>query len=125
MGAGRRKFCFGYPDGYGAAQYPPAYDSVFNASTYVQYQFRSEQKDKAPPDTAIPDAAGDLAQAEYKKKYAPADLPPHSGMVSFKGFGHEDVADFVFFQSTPTGPGALSFREWLRKNGFQPNKFPA
>lgn len=124
MGAGRRKFGFGYPDGYGAAMYPPAYDSVFNATAYLQYQFRAEQKDKAPPDTALADSRGDIAQAEYKTKYPPANLPPHSGMVSYKGFGHKDGTDYIFFQSEPTGPGALSFSDWLIKQGVNPEKFP-
>lgn len=124
MGAGRRKFGFGYPDGYGAAMYPPAYDSVFSATAYLQYQFRTEQKDKAPPDTALSDSQGDRAQAEYKRKYPPANLPPHSGMESFKGFGYKDGVGYIFFQSEPTGPGVLSFSEWLRKRGDNPASFP-
>lgn len=124
MGAGRRKFNFGYPDGYGAANYPPAYDSVFSSTAFLQYQFRSEQQDKAPPNTGIADSAGDAAQADYKKKFAPADLPPHSGLKSYKGFGYKDGTGFIFFQSEPVGPGAMSFRDWLIKQGVNPDKFP-
>lgn len=125
MSTARRKFQFGYPDAYGAAVYPPAYDSVSCASAFLQYQFRAEQKDMAPPDTAIPDAEGDADQAAYRKKYAPTDLPPHSGLASFLGFGHDkNNIDYVFFQSKPEGPGALSFREWLKKKNIDPKSFP-
>jgi hypothetical protein len=125
MGTARRKFQFGYPDAYGAALYPAAYDSTSCATAFLQYQFRTEQQDKAPPDTAIPDSEADKAQADYRKKYAPTDLPPHSGLKSFLGFGHDkNNIDYVFFQSPVSGPGALSFREWLKKKNIDPNKFP-
>jgi len=124
MSAARRKFAFGYPDGYGAALYPPAYDATVSATAFLQYQFRAEQQDKAPPDTALVDKSGDLAQKEYKAKYPPADLPPHSGLSSYKGFGYKDGIGYIFFQSEPTGPGVYSFKEWLRKNNINPDKFP-
>lgn len=127
MASARRKFGFGYPDGNGAAMYPPAYDAACSATCFLQYQFRSEQKDVAPPDSALKDDEGDKAQRDYVKKYSPAYLPPHSGLSSFRGFGHDEKSktDFVFFQNNPEGPGALSFREWLRKKKIDPSKFPA
>lgn len=126
MASSRRKFGFGYPDGAGAAMYPPAYDAAVSATCFLQYQFRSEQKDIAPPNSALKDEAGDKAQKDYEKKYSPAYLPPHSGLSSFRGFGHDkNNVDYVFFQNNPVGEGALSFREWLRKNNKDPNKFPA
>lgn len=126
MSTARRKFQFGYPDAYGAAVYPPAYDSSACATAFLQYQFRAEQKDVAPPDTALKDEQGDKDQADFRKKYPPVDLPPHSGLASFLGFGHDkNNIDYVFFQSQPTGPGALSFREWLRKKNIDPSTFPA
>lgn len=125
MSAARRKFQFGYPDSYGAAVYPPAYDAAASATAFLQYQFRAEQQDKAPPNTALPDAAGDKAQEDFKKKYSPLYLPPHSGLKSFLGFGHDkNNFDYVFFQSKPIGPGALSFKEWLRKKNIDPGTFP-
>ena len=125
MGSGRRKFGFGYPDGNGSAMYPPAYDAAISATAFLQYQFRAEQKDIAPPNTALKDEAGDKAQKEYAKKYNPAYLPPHSGLSSYRGFGHDkNNIDYVFFQSEPTGEGALSFSEWLRKKNIDPKSFP-
>lgn len=125
MGSARRKFHFGYPDAYGAAQYPPAYDAACSATTYVQYQFRSEQKDVAPPNTALRDEAGDRAQKDFEKKYPPLYLPPHSGLKSFRGFGHDkNNIDYVFFQSNPVGEGALSFKDWLKSKGKNPDNFP-
>jgi hypothetical protein len=126
MGSARRKFHFGYPDAYGAAQYPPAYDAASSATTYVQYQFRSEQKDVAPPNTALKDEAGDKSQKDFEKKYPPLYLPPHSGLKSFLGFGHDkNNVDYVFFQSKPAGQGAISFKDWLRSKGKDPETFPA
>jgi len=125
MASSRRKFNFGYPDSYGAAHYPPAYDAAASSTAFLQYQFRAEQEDMAPPNTAIKDEAGDRAQKEYAKKYAPAYLPPHSGLNSYKGFGHDKGNfDYVFFQSEIRGEGALSFSDWLRKRNLDPNKFP-
>jgi len=125
MGTARRKFQFGYPDGYGAAAYPPAYDSTSCATAFLQYQFRAEQKDMAPPDYAVPDLEADIAQEEFRKKYPPLFLPPHSGLKSFLGFGHDkNNIDYVFFQSKPSGPGALSFKEWLKNKGLSPANFP-
>lgn len=125
MASARRKFGFGYPDGNGAAMYPPAYDTACSATCFLQYQFRAEQKDIAPPDTALKDEEGDKAQKEYVKKYHPAHLPPHSGLKSFRGFGHDkNNIDYVFFQNRPSGPGALSFKQWLIKNNKNPNDFP-
>ena len=74
MGTARRKFQFGYPDGYGAAAYPPAYDSTSCATAFLQYQFRAEQKDMAPPDYAVPDLEADIAQEEFRKKYPDVDV---------------------------------------------------
>jgi len=126
MASSRRKFNFGYPDGYGAAMYPPAYDATASSTAFLQYQFRAEQKDIAPPNSALKDPAGDKAQEEFAKKYAPLYLPPHSGLSSYLGFGHDkNNVDHVFFQSKPTGPGALSFKEWLMKKNLDPKDFPS
>lgn len=127
MASARRKFNFGYPDGNGAALYPPAYDAPVSSTCFLQYQFRSEQKDIAPKNTALKDEAGDKAQKEYVKKYSPAYLPPHSGMGSFKGFSHDNKTktDYVFFQNEPFGSNVLSFKDWLIKNNKNPNNFPS
>lgn len=125
MGTARRKFQFGYPDAYGAAAYPAAYDSTACATAFLQYQFRAEQQDKAPPSTAVADPEADKAQADFREKYPPLFLPPHSGLKSYLGFGHDkNNIDYVFFQSEPKGPGALSFKEWLRNKGIDPKTFP-
>lgn len=126
MAASRRKFNFGYPDAYGAAHYPPAYDITASSTAFLQYQFRAEQQDKAPPDYALKDEEGDRAQKEYSKKYAPAYLPPHSGLKSYLGFGYDDKSktDFIFFQSKLEGKGLLSFKDWLRGRNVDPSKFP-
>lgn len=126
MGSARRKFNFGYPDGYGAALYPPAYDAPCSATAFLQYQFRTEQKDIAPTNTALKDDEADKSQAEYVKKYPPAHLPPHSGLSSFLGFGHDkNNFDYVFFQSKPVGEGAISFKDWLKAKNLDASKFPS
>lgn len=126
MGTARRKFQFGYPDAYGAALYPPAYDAPSCATAYLQYQFRAEQKDISPENTALKDAKGDTAQEDFKRKYDPLYLPPHSGLKSFLGFSHDKSTntDYVFFQAKPFGEGKLSFKEWLAKRNINSNKFP-
>ena len=80
----------------------------------------------APPNTALKDEAGDKSQKDFEKKYPPLYLPPHSGLKSFLGFGHDkNNVDYVFFQSKPAGQGAISFKDWLRSKGKDPETFPA
>jgi|694.fasta_scaffold19208_4 hypothetical protein len=125
MASSRRKFNFGYPDGYGAIQYPPAYDATASSTAFLQYQFRAEQKDFAPPNTALKDEEGDRDQEEFKKKYPLTRSLPHSGLSSFLGFAHDKANfDYVFFQSKPVGYGAISFKEWLKSKNIDPNKLP-
>jgi len=125
MSTARRKFQFGYPDAYGAAAYPPAYDAPSCSTTYLQYQFRAEQKDGKLTDTALKDLQNDKEQEEFKAKYSPLHLPPHSGLKSFLGFSHDKSnIDYVFFQSKPFGEGSLSFKQWLAKRNINSNKFP-
>jgi hypothetical protein len=127
MASSRRKFNFGYPDAYGAAMYPPAYDATASSTAFLQYQFRAEQKDLAPPNSALKDKEGDKAQEDFKNKYSPLYALPHSGLSSFLGFSHDKASatDYVFFQSKPQGEGAISFKEWLRSKGIDSNKLPS
>ena len=71
----RTQMKFGYPDGYGVALYPVGYHTPTAADALVHMQFRKQQKDYAPPDTALPDSMGDKAQAEYRRKMGV--LPKH------------------------------------------------
>jgi len=73
----RTQMKFGYPDGYGIAFYPMGYHMPTSADALINHEFRKHQKDIAPPNTAIPDPAGDKAQAEYRRKMGV--LPKASG----------------------------------------------
>ncbi len=92
---------FGYPDGYGVAFYPMAYHPPAQATSYIQMQFRQEQEDMAPPDTALPDPAGDKSQKKYRNKYGV--LPKFSGKGFLAGYGHHADTGIVYLHEKPRG----------------------
>ena len=95
----RTQMKFGYPDGYGAALYPMAYHTPTASDAYIDMQFRREQEDYAPPDTALPDSEADKAIMAYREKMGV--LPKLSGKDFMKGFTHHDGVGLVWLHYMP------------------------
>lgn len=112
----RSNIKFGYPDGYGSALYPLAYHAGITTTTFVDMQFRREQEDKAPLDSAIADAAGDRAQADYRAKMGV--LPHTSGKDLIQGYTNLDGIDYFWLHDEPNY-GKRVEPPPIRKMGFR------